>query len=44
LQQAATGFGLRLTIVSEIARAHGETIEVNPVAATNMFFTFRMPL
>jgi sigma-B regulation protein RsbU (phosphoserine phosphatase) len=42
-QQAATGFGLRLTIVSKIARAHGGTIEVTP-SPQQTCFTFRMPL
>jgi len=37
------GLGLGLYIVSEIARAHGGTIDVSSTAGRTCF-TFRMPL
>ena len=42
-QDAAQGLGLGLYIASEIARAHGGTLEVAS-SAQETRFTFRMPL
>jgi sigma-B regulation protein RsbU (phosphoserine phosphatase) len=42
VKQSLQGLGLGLYIASEIARAHGGTLDVNS-SADETWFTFRMP-
>jgi len=42
-EQPRPGLGLGIYIASEIARAHGGTLEVESSAATGTLFTFKMP-